>query len=86
MFKGKQVFVCKKDFAKFVPADSVISLEDFEGKPEERKKAKTEEDIPYTYRARYQERLWQDVDMYRDKAPRSMSYVGPRTGGIVVPQ
>ena len=84
MFKGKQLFVTKKDFAKFVPADSVISLEDFDSKNEERKKAKTEEDIPHTYRTRYQERLWQDVDMYRDKAPRSMSYVGQRTGGIVV--
>ena len=84
MFKGKRLFVCKKDFAKFVPADSVISLEDFDSKTEERKKAKTEEDIPHTYRTRYQERLWQDGDMYRDKAPRSMNYVGPRTGGIVV--
>ena len=67
------MFVTMKDFAKFVPADSVISLEDFD--------AKTEEEISYTYRTRYQDRLWQDGDMYRDKAPRSMNYVGPRTGG-----
>ena len=42
---GRQLFVCRKDYALFVPIETVISEEDFDEKPVNARSTRTSEKV-----------------------------------------